>query len=77
MFGVRRLRFSSILETQADSLTFLDRGDEGFREISLENKLEYTIGRVDTELELTVSETNGRLNSFLFFSLKRRIAGVL
>ncbi len=76
--GVRRLRFRSILEVQADSLTFVQRGGErGFREINFENSLEYSIGRVDAELEFNVRESNGKVTNSIFFSLKRRIAGVL
>ena len=78
VLGVRRLRFTSMLEIQADSLTFLQRGGEdGFREIDFENTLEYSIGRVELELEYDVRESNGRFNNSIFFSLKRRIAGVL
>lgn len=78
VLGVRRLRFTSMLEIQADSLTFLQPGDEeGYREVNFDNSLKYSIGRVDLELEYNMTESNGRFNQSIFFSLKRRIAGVL
>ena len=78
-FGVRRLLFTSQLTSTADNLMFFDAsGDaEGdFSEIEFENHLYYTIGRVEAELELTVTRIGERFNSFVFFSLKRRIAGI-
>jgi len=76
-FGVRRLRFSSELSTISDSLSFFTAGDQNIREIDFQNKLEYSIGRVEARLEATARESNGRINSFVFFTLTRRIGGVL
>jgi hypothetical protein len=74
--GVRRLRYTSTLESTADSLTFFDPGDDGVREVGFENDLEYRIGRLEARFTAAVRESNGRYNAFVFLSLTRRIAGI-
>jgi len=78
LFGVRRLVFTSELSSTSASLTFIGGGSEDLvAETTFENHLFYTIGRVSAELEFTMIRSRDLIDSFVFFSLTRRIAGVL
>jgi hypothetical protein len=76
LFGVNRLRFLSTLSLTSDSLSFVSAGDDGRRDISWNNRLDYSIGRVEARLTGAVTDANGRLNTVIFFTLTRRIGGV-
>ena len=76
LLGVRRLRFTSSLSLAASNLSFIGNAADAARDISFENRLDYSIGRVDMRATAAVTESNGRINSFVFFTLSRRFGGV-
>jgi hypothetical protein len=77
-FGVRRLLFTSELTSTSASLTFFGTGREDVvDEQRFENHLYYTIGRVDAELEITMTRSGGFVDTFAYLQIRRRFAGVL
>jgi hypothetical protein len=76
VFGINQLRFLSTLSVSADSLSLLSAGEDGRRDIDWNNRLDYSIGRTEARLTAAVTDSNGRLNTVVFFTLSRRLDGV-
>lgn len=75
-FGVPRLRFSALLSVNSAQLERRADGDiDAPRERvteSLENRLDYTIGRLDARLSARIARVEGRAVSAVFLRLQRR-----
>ncbi|MBX3465130.1 MAG: hypothetical protein KF830_18320 [Planctomycetes bacterium] len=75
-FGVPRLRFSALLSVNSAQLERRADGDiDAPRERvteSLENRLDYTIGRLDARLSARIARVEGRAVSALFLRVQRR-----
>lgn len=70
-FGVPRLRFTSELRLNSDALVpVLARADQESR--SWENRLDYSIGRLDMQLSLRLAEYADKPRQLLMFRISRR-----
>ena len=76
LFGVRRLRFNTELSASSDSLLPFTTGEEGDRRVTWDNRLEYSIGRVDVNLRGTLTDRSGRRDTVVFLSVTRSFDGV-
>ena len=75
-FGVPRLRFVSELRIYGDTLLPLLASPEQQESRSWENRLDYSIGRVQLRLSARISEINNKQYSLLMFTLNRQFGGL-
>lgn len=75
-FGVPRLRFTAVLSLNSQQLESRELGDiDAPRELvsqSLEGRLDYTIGRLQTQMSTRWIETQGRRIGAVFFRVQRQ-----
>jgi hypothetical protein len=75
LFGVPRLRFTALLSVNSQQLESRSAGDvDAPRERitqSLENRLDYSIGRLETRLSARLARVNGRNVNSVFFRIQR------
>jgi hypothetical protein len=74
-FGVRRLRFRSEFEARTNSLNLASEDDDDQRELSWENELDYSIGRLELNLKSFVVDRDGEQDITVFLSVRRFFDG--
>lgn len=75
-FGVPRLRFASELRIYGDAPVPVLLSPQLQETRSWENRLDYSIGRVQLRLSARIAEINGKPNSLLMFTLNRQFGGL-
>jgi hypothetical protein len=75
LFGFRRLRFRSELELSSGSLFFLPEENDETSEVSWQNDIDYTIGRLDVNFKGRFTDRGGRSDFGLFLTIRRRFDG--
>lgn len=71
-FGVRRLRYVSELRIYGDAPLPVLASPQEQESRSWENRLDYSIGRLQLRLRARISEVNAKRNSLLMFTLNRQ-----
>lgn len=74
-FGVPRLRFVSELRIYGDAPLPMLASPQEQETRSWENRLDYSIGRLDLRLSARISEVNKKQSSLLMFTLNRQFGG--
>jgi hypothetical protein len=75
VFGVRRLRFRSDFEANTESLVLISTDENDRPELSWDNLLEYTIGRLDLRLRGVVVDRAGQQDFTVFLTIRRSFDG--
>jgi hypothetical protein len=75
VFGVPRLRFRSELEASTSSFIVVSGDDEDEPELSWDNEIDYTIGRLEIDLRGVVVDRAGRQDVGVFLTVKRSFDG--
>jgi len=75
VFGIRRLSFRSDFELTSGSLYFLPEEDDETSEVSWQNDLDYSIGRLDINFKGRFTDRGGRRDFGLFLTVRRRFDG--
>jgi hypothetical protein len=79
VFGVRGLRYTLDFRANTNQTDSREAGNpDATREratLDLDQRLRYSIGRLDTELQVRVAEVEGRRNGLIFFKASRAFGG--
>lgn len=71
LFGVRRLAFSSMFRVRDDSIFYNEDEENEKERLSFENKLFYSIGRIQATMNLTLSQVAGENRSLFMIRIAR------
>jgi len=77
LFGVQRMLFRSTFDARTLALLFDDFGAEEGTDLKWENRIDYTIGKLEARLTGVWNRVRGRNGYTLLFTLSRKFDGAL